>query len=208
MEVGTVLRAIRHRWLAVALITAAMAAVAGVLALFNPPTYTATAEGLLSVTSPETRPPYALANGSQYILDRMTSYAQLGKTTPVLAPVVDDLRLQETPLTLSGRVTSKSLADRAVLDVSVQYNDPVVAAHIADATLVQVGKAISRIENGNVKVTAVGPAAVPREPSKLTLLINVVVGALAGLVIGVFVAAGLEYVQQRGGWRPTVPQAR
>jgi uncharacterized protein involved in exopolysaccharide biosynthesis len=92
--------------------------------------------------------------------------------------------------------------------VSVQYNDPVVAAHIADATLVQMGKAVSRIENGNVKVTVVGPAAVPRESSKLKLLINVAVGALAGFVVGLFVAAGLEFIHQRGGWRPTQPQVR
>jgi capsular polysaccharide biosynthesis protein len=100
------------------------------------------------------------------------------------------------------------LADRAVLEVTAQYNDPVVAARIADATLTEVGKAVSRIENGNVKVTAVGPAAVPRESSKLKTLINVAVGALSGFVVGLFVAVGLEFIQQRGGWRPTRPQVR
>jgi capsular polysaccharide biosynthesis protein len=206
MEVGTALHAIRHRWFVIALITAAMAAVAGVFALFNPPMYTATAEGLFSVASPETRPPYALANGSQYILDRMTSYAQLGRTTPVLAPVVNDLHLQETPLTLSGRVTSKSLADKVILEVSVKYNDPVIAAHIADATLTQIGRTVSRIENGNIKVTAVGPATVPRESSRLTLIVYAVVGAVAGLVLGLLVAVGLEVIRQRGEWRASLPR--
>jgi capsular polysaccharide biosynthesis protein len=207
MEVGTALHAIKNRWLAITLITVVMAGVAGLFSLWSPPTYTATAEGLLSVTSPESRPPYALANGSQYILDRMTSYAQLGRTTPVLTPVVNDLHLQETPLTLSGRVESKSLADRAVLEVTVQYSDPAVAARIADATLAQLGKTVSRIENGNIKVTAVGPAAVPADSSKLDVLINVAVGALAGLVIGLFVAITLEVIHQRGGWRAPRPQS-
>src|ERR1700761_7852976 len=102
MEVETALHAVRTRWVMIALLTTAMAALGAIFALLNPQTYTATAEGLFAVTSPESRPPYALANGSQYILDRMTSYAQLGRTTPVLAPVVDELHLQETPLTLSG----------------------------------------------------------------------------------------------------------
>ncbi len=208
MEVGTALHAIRHRWVMITLITAVMAAVAGTFAMFNPPTYTAKAEGLFSVASPETRPPYALANGSQYILDRMTSYAQLGKTTTVLAPVVNDLHLQETPLTLSGWVTSKSLADKAILEVSVTYNDPVVAAHIADATLTQIGQTVSRIENGNIRVTAVGPATVPRQSSQLNLIVYTVVGAIAGFVLGVFVAFGLEVIRDRGGWRPTLPQPR
>ena len=207
MEVGTALQAIKRRWLAITLITAVLAGAAGLFSLWSPPTYTATAEGLLSVTSPQSRPPYALANGSQYILDRMTSYAQLGNTTPVLGPVVDDLHLQETPLTLSGRVTSKSLADRAVLQVTVQYSDPNVAARIADDTLTQVGKAVSRIENGNIKVTAVGPAAVPSESSKLDVIISIAVGALAGLVIGLILAITLEAIHQRGGWRATQPQS-
>ena len=208
MDVATALHAIRQRWVAVALITAVMAGMAGILGLLSPPTYTAKAEGLLTVTSPDTRPPYALTNGSQYILDRMTSYAQLGKTTPVLTPVVNNLRLQETPMTLSGRVTTRSLAEKAVLEVSAEYNDPVVAAHIADATLAQLGQSISRIENGNIKVTAVGPAPVPRGSSNLSALIYVVVGIVAGLVFGIVVAVGLDVIDRRGGWRPTRPQAR
>lgn len=208
MEVGTALQAIRHRWVMIALITAVMAGVGGTFALFNPPTYTAKAEGLFSVASPETRPPYALANGSQYILDRMTSYAQLGKTTTVLAPVVNDLHLQETPLTLSGSVTSKSLADKAILEVTVTYGDPVVAAHIADATLTQIGQTVSRIENGNIKVTAVGPATVPPQSSELKLIVYAVVGAVAGFVLGLVAALGLEVIRERGGWRPTLPEPR
>jgi capsular polysaccharide biosynthesis protein len=201
MEVATALQAVKQRWLMVSVITTVVAAVAGMLAMFSPPSYTATAEGLLSVTSPESRPPYALANGSQYILDRMTSYAQLGKTTPVLGPVVNDLHLQETPLTLSGRVSSKSMADKAILEVSVQYNNPVVAARIADATLAQIGHAVSHIENGNIKVTAVGPAT-PEGSSDLSVAIYLSVGAVGGFVIGLAVAIGLEFIRRRGGWRP------
>jgi capsular polysaccharide biosynthesis protein len=206
MEVGMVLHAVRHRWVMIALITMATSAIGAIFALVTPPTYTATAEGLLSITSPESRPPYALANGSQYILDRMTSYAQLGKTTPVLAPVVDDLRLQETPLTLSGRVTAKSLADSAVLQVKAEYSDPAVAAHIADAALAQIGQSVSRIENGNIKVTAVGPAAVPGDTSQLNVIIFGFVGAVAGFVLSLFVAVALE-VRRRGVWRPTRAQS-
>lgn len=206
MDVATVVQAVRQRWVAVALITAALGLVAGLFGVLSPPTYTATAEGLLTVTSPESRAPFTLANGSQYILDRMTSYAQLGKTTPVLTPVVNDLHLQETPLTLSGRVTSKSLADRAVIEVSAEYSDPSTAARIADATLTQMGQAISRIENGNVKVTAVGPAAVPQTKSNLGAFVYIAVGVVAGLVIGIVIAVGLELVRQRGGWRSIRPQ--
>lgn len=202
MEVGTALQALRQRWVMMALITAAVAAAGASYALLTPPAYTATAEGLFTITKPDTRPPYALANGSQYMLDRMTGYAQLARTTPVLGPVVDDLHLQETPLTLSGRVVSKSLADKAVLEVNAEYDDPAVAAHIADATLAQIGRAVSRIENGNIQVTAIGPAVVPQASSQFNLIIFTFVGAAGGFVLAVLVAVGLEYVRQRGGRSP------
>jgi capsular polysaccharide biosynthesis protein len=203
MEVGVAINAIRQRWLMIALATMAMAAVGAIFAVANPPTYTATAEGMFSVASPEKRPSYALANGSQYILDRMTGYAQLGRTTPVLTPVVNDLHLQETALTLSGRVQAKSVADKSILEVSAQYDDPAVAARIADATLAQIGETVSHIENGNVKVTAIGPAVVPQASSQFNLIVFTLVGAVAGFVLAVLLAVGLEVVRQRGGWRST-----
>jgi capsular polysaccharide biosynthesis protein len=201
VELGTALKAVRSWWLIVALTTVIGGAVAVTLTMSRPPSYTATAEGLVSIKNPQNRPPYSLSVGSQYILDRMTSYADIGETTPVLQPVVDGLNLNETAVTLRRRVSSHSQLNRAVLDVSVTDSDPAAAARIADASLYQLEIAIERIEQGKVDVRSVGRAAVPSAPSNHNVVRNGAVGVAAGIVVGFFVAVGLGALSDRNGVR-------
>ena len=109
MELHTVIRALRHRWLAILLVGVVAAGASAIYARLTPAVYIASAEGIVSVSNPAQRPAYAFSSGSLYILNRMTSYARLGVTTPVLEPVVDELQLQETALSLSGRIDSSSV---------------------------------------------------------------------------------------------------
>jgi uncharacterized protein involved in exopolysaccharide biosynthesis len=195
MDVATARKAIRSRWLLVAAFTVAVAAIAVAFTILRPKAYTATAEGLVSVSAPQTRPQPSLANGSQYIMDHMASYAQLGGTRPVLQQVADELQLRG-PLT--GRVVSKAIVNKALLQVEVKYDDPALAAKIADATLAQIGQTVERIENGNIVVTEVNPAVVPSAPSNRNFVRNGAVGGVAGLVFGCFAAVGLHTVSDRG----------
>ena len=193
----------RNRWLIVAGVTVILAVLAGTLTMLRQPVYTATAEGLVSISHPQTRPPWALTDGSQYITDRMTSYAQLGVTTPVVLPVYERLHLHET---LVGHVASNWVTDKALLRVSVTYGDPALAAHIADGILQQLGSTIEQIENGDVVVTQVSPASVPSAPSNHNVLMNVLVAAAAGLVLGMFAAVGLQAISDRAGRRGLSPR--
>lgn len=194
MELSEVVQAVRKRWLVVAVITVVFAAATGLVTSLARPVYAATAEGVVSVGAPQTRPPYALANGSRYILDRMTSYAQLGVTSPVLDPVSKELDVRG-PLT--DKVTCSSVANQAVLRVTAEDASPTVAAKIADATLRQLGQTVEQVEHGNVVVSQVTPAAVPSAPSNHMVLRNTAVGAAAGLVLGLLLATGLGWMSER-----------
>ena len=197
MELRDLLQAIRKRWLFIAIVTAISGIAAGGFTAMQPPMYTATAQGMVSVSNPQNRPPYALASGAQYILERMTSYAELGVTTPVLTPVVSDLNLKETPLSLSGRVTSHSIVGKAVLEVAVTYNDPKVAAKIADSTISQIGRSISALENGNVQMVPIGAAVPPTEPSNQNALVSGIVAAAGGGILGCLIAVSLNLLAKR-----------
>jgi capsular polysaccharide biosynthesis protein len=197
VELTLVLRALRRWWWVILLATVVAGGGVAAMTSSQPPMYTATAQGVVSVSNPASRPPYALASGAQYILDRMTSYAMLGVTTPVLTPVVDQLALQETPLSLSGRVDSHSVVGKAVLEVAVTYNDPRTAAAIADAVLAETGKSISGLEHGNVQVTPLGAAVPPTAPSNKTTTVNAGVAAVGGFILGCFVAVLLQFVSER-----------
>jgi capsular polysaccharide biosynthesis protein/predicted nucleic acid-binding protein len=198
MDAAWAWKAVRSRWLIVAGVTVVLAVLAGILTMLRHPMYTATAEGLVSISHPETRPPWSLTNGSQYIADRMTSYAQLGGTTPVILPVYARLNLHET---LIGRVASEWVTDKALLRISVTYSDPALAARIADGILQQLGATIQRIESGNILVTEVTPATVPSAPSNHNVIVNVPVAAAAGLILGLFGAVGLQAMSDRASRR-------
>jgi capsular polysaccharide biosynthesis protein/predicted nucleic acid-binding protein len=208
MDVASVWKALRKRWLIVACATVTLATIASILTLLRPPTYTTTAEGLVSISHPQNRPPWELANGSQYITDRMPSYAHVGGTDSVILPVYARLHLGET---LRGHVVSQWVADKALLRITVTDSDPKLAARIADDILQQLGSSIEQIENGNVLVTEITPAPVPAAPSNHNVLLNSAVGAAAGLLIGLFGAVGLQMMSDRSRrrrlWRTWVMDA-
>jgi capsular polysaccharide biosynthesis protein len=184
MSVGDVLDVLRRRWLFVLAVVSLMAALAGAMTLSRPPSYTASVRAIVSVSSPQTKPPYVLASGSQFIIDRMTSYAQLGDTTRVLGPVVSSLHLAETPATLTGRVTSRSILETALLEISVTYNDPAMAAKIADETVRELGRTVESFENHAVTVKSAGPVSVPSASWSSRLIPNVGLGIVIGLIVG------------------------
>ncbi|OBI74857.1 YveK family protein [Mycobacterium sp. E740] len=201
MEVVAALRAIRSGWLIVAILSAILAGLASVLTALTTPTYTATTQGLVSVGNAQSRPTYSLTNGSQYIVTRMTSYSQLGVTTPVLEPVVEQFRLPLTAAALREHVVSENIVNNALLEVKVEYDDPVLAARIADATLAQLAKTVENLEHGNVTVTAVGPALVPTAPGNRNIAVNTAVGAAAGLILGSFIAVAAARIRSRRATR-------
>ena len=198
MNVASVWRAIFGRWLIVAGVTVAVAALAGIVTMQRSPMYSATAEGLVSISHPQTRPPWALGGGAQYIADRMTTYAQLGTTTPVLLAVYARLNLRDPQNVL---VTSQSVPEKALLHVDVTYGDPASAAHIADGIIQEVAANVGRIENGNIVITEVTPATTPSVPSNHNVVVNTGVAAIVGLVLGAFGAIGLQLLSDRRAGR-------
>ncbi|MGB8405368.1 MAG: hypothetical protein WCE30_15005 [Mycobacterium sp.] len=197
MELQTVLRGLRRRWLSILLIGVIAAVTTGWIVRQKPGVYEATAQGIAVVSNPAQRPPYAFSTGSLYILNRMTSYAQLGVTTPVLEPVVKDLHLPETAATLTSHIYAWSPVGKSVINVTVFYNDPKLAAAIADETLVQLGGAVSAVEGGNVEIRPAGPAIVPTSISKSNGLREAAIAGVAGSVLAGLFAVGLEYLSER-----------
>lgn len=214
MSMHQVMEALRRSWIAIVVSVMVFAAVATALTAANPPRYTATADRLVSVNVPSGKPQYVLAEGSQYILDRMTSYAQLGVTTNVLTPVVRELNLPVSPLTLSSSVSSQSVVNTAVLEISAEWDDPLTAARIADSVAQQVGNVIEGVEDGKVKISG-GPALVPGSPSNHHFLRNIGVGAAGGLGLGLAAALLIGFARGRfsgenlgGTAAPRIPTPR
>jgi succinoglycan biosynthesis transport protein ExoP len=141
--------------------------------------------------------------GSQFAVQRVKSYVPLATSPDVLGPVIEDLGLDITERQLARRVTVTSAPETVLLDVAVEDSDAKLAAQLADAISVQLGTVIEELETtredgrSSVKVSLARPADVPRFPSSPRVLLNLVLGAIAGLAAGMVAAVLRHHLDTR-----------
>lgn len=166
--------------------------------------YTATATSFVTVAEQvDSTGQGEIFQGSQFAVQRVKSYAPLVKSPDVLDPVIAELGLDVTARQLARTVSVTSAPETVLLDVSVENPDPELAARTADAIAVQLGKVIEELETAqhgvtsNVKVSLARPADVPLHPSSPRVLLNLVLGATAGLALGLVGAVLRHHLDTR-----------
>ena len=189
MELTDYLRVIRKHWVSLILIfLAAMGSAAGVSALMTP-VYTASAGVFLTVNSGDTAG--ELNQGSTYAENQVRSYAQVVTAPVVLQPVIDKLGLGVTVGKLAERVTATVPVNTAIVNIDVTGTDPVQTADVANAIaqqlIVVVDELSPQSQGGSktVKASIITPASVPVEWTSPRVLLNLALGALIGLLLGV-----------------------
>lgn len=188
MELQDYLAVVRRYWVTVAL-TIAVCVGAGIgLIASTTPQYEAQTSVFFAVRAGQT--PQELSQGLTFTQSLVASYTQVVTKPVVLAPVVKQLRLQETPQALARSVTAEAPVNTVILNVSVTDPSPERAAAIANAISTQLERVASDLSPGSrpedsVKVTTIAPADVPRSPvsprTRLILAAALLVGALAGV---------------------------
>lgn len=189
MELRDYLRVLAKHWLAIAVITALVTGVVAVWTFLQPKVYTATAQTFVAISSSsDSGDPFT---GATYTLQRITSYVQLIDSPEVLEPVIEELGLDVTVRQLADNVSATNPIDTVLINVSVADGDPAVAAATANAAAVQLGNVIRDLEAtaaGDVvpvKATLTDPAEPPVSPSSPRTRINLILGLLIGLALGV-----------------------
>ncbi|MDR1294075.1 MAG: polysaccharide biosynthesis tyrosine autokinase [Bifidobacteriaceae bacterium] len=193
MELTDYIRIVRKRWIMITLLALLTTVGAGVLTTTMVPVYQATTQLFVSVSSEGTTAS-DLNAGNSFISQRVKSYAQSVRTAAVLRPVIKSIGLVDSVGDLAGRVTASSPLDTVILNVSVTDTDPMRAAVIANAigsTLPQVVDEIERLDTQGrspVKLSTLQPASAPTEPISPRPKLNLALGLLAGLAIGMALA--------------------
>ena len=166
-----------------------------VVIVVSPTRYTATALSFVSVAERvDSSGQSEIFQGSQFAVQRVKSYAPLVKSPDVLEPVIRGFGLDTTVRQLGRQVSVSSAPETVLLDVSVSDADPALAARLADAISVRLGEVIEELETprdsdvSNVKVSLARPASEPTEPSSPRVLVDLVLGAAAGLALGLAAA--------------------
>ncbi len=211
MELIDYLRMLRRRWVVV-LLCAFLGALGGIAWVkTTTPSYSATAESFVGVRLPAgvDNKTISAQSGSQYVLDRMQSYAELVGSAAVAQPVIKALGVNESIDQFAAGVTASVPPKTVLLRVTAVSADPRTASRTATLTAQQLGSVIERYEGSGttggsfVTVTLTGPAEVPSARSGASPAMRIGLLLILGLGLGVLAASLID--QARGGSRRATP---
>ena len=189
MELSDYLRILRKNWLIIVIATLVGVAIAAAYSFTRTPIYTASSTVFVSTQSGGTV--QELQQGSSFTQARVQTYVGLVKTSVVMNPVIAELDLDTTASALATNVTSTSPLNTTLITISVDDPDPLRAADIANALGESLTSVVEKIETPNgsttspVRLTRVEDAIAPLSPSSPNTPLNLALGALVGLALGV-----------------------
>ncbi len=190
MTLTDYLHVIRRRLVSIIVITALGVIVAAAFTFTATKQYTATAQSFVALSSSAADDSNALS-GAQFAQQRVKSYTEIVTSPDVLEPVIQELGLPYSTQQLATKVSATNPPQTVLLDVSATDPSPQLASQIANATSEELAKAIEKLETPKrkatppVKVTLTQPALPPASPSSPRTTVNLALGFLLGLGLGV-----------------------
>lgn len=188
MELADYLRILRKYWISILLVTVGGVAVAGGASMLMKPVFTASASIFFTVHTTGTAG--ELNQGSTYAANQVKSYAQLATTPMVLDPVIAKLGLDTTSAKLGEHITAAAPTSTAIINIDVTGYDPDETALISNTVAQQLILAVDELspqtQDGTkaVRATIVAPASVPTQWTSPRVTLNLALGALIGLMLG------------------------
>lgn len=191
MVVSDYLALFRKNWLVVLCCLIVGAAVGLTTAVMTPPQFDATSRQFVAVRTEGTAGD--LSQGTSYARTAMASWVATVPTAIVLDPVIEELDLDMTAAELAEKITASSPLNSQIVTITVRDESPTEAALLANAVADSFRDALStQLEASpnadapeRVRVDTVTAARVPTEQATPNLRLNVLLGALLGLAVGV-----------------------
>jgi polysaccharide biosynthesis transport protein len=198
-EYVRVLRA--HLFLIVAAVVVCTGA-AALLVLTETPTYAAHTQLFVSATgaSADLSQTY---QGGLFAQIQVQSYAQIVSSPAVLSGVVEQLGLSESVQKLQSEITASVPTGTILINVTVRNPSPERARAIADALAVKLSSFIPTLDAGqdhgssSIKVSVTVPAELPTHPVSPRKTVDLTLGVLLGLIVGVGGAVAREAFDRR-----------
>lgn len=188
LDTQGVWRILRFNWLFIVILALLGAGAGAALAFRATPLYTADAQLIVTVTSGATTG--ELNQGSNYSQQQARNYAAVASREIVLAPVLEDLRLETDVDGLRKIVSASVPLNTAIVSISVENPDAELAAKIANATARslaatagQLAPRVDEVKGSPVKLVVIETAVAPETPSSPNRPLMILVGLLAGVLI-------------------------
>jgi capsular exopolysaccharide synthesis family protein len=184
-------RGLRRQWPVVVLLAALSVTTAAAYTVRQLPAYAATAQLFVSVHFTDASAGSALDQDGSLVQQRITTYADILTSPTILDAVRDELRLPISTEALAGQVAVGSPPDTVLLNITVTDVSPARAAAIANAIARQFPAFVMQLETrpgaaqSPVTITMTRTATAPNHPISPRMPLNLALGLLIGLALGV-----------------------
>ncbi|WP_404431368.1 polysaccharide biosynthesis tyrosine autokinase [Microbacterium lacus] len=192
MELTDYIRILRKNWIIILVATALGLALAALFTWTRTPVYQAQSTVFVSTQAGGTVA--EMQQGQNFTQSRVTTYANLVTTPIVMNPVIAQLDLETTASRLATSISASSPLNTTLITITVEDTDALRAAEIANALAASLTNAVESIETPNdsdtspVRLTRVKDALPPLAPSSPNPPLNLVLGGLIGLALGIGIA--------------------
>ena len=200
MELSDYLRILRAHWLGIVAILTVGVLAAGVWSLLQPRVYTANASGFVAAQGATDLGTSMV--GNQLAQSKVKSYLDIGSWRAVAEYAIDELALATTPDALVQRVKVTNPSSTVILQVAASAPTPEEARDLAEVWLRGIVNQVEEIEagaGGTAPVTIVpgDSARLPTSPSSPNTRLNLALGALIFLLLGLGYAVVRDRMDQR-----------
>ncbi|KXC05336.1 MULTISPECIES: polysaccharide biosynthesis tyrosine autokinase [Microbacterium] len=192
MELSDYIRILRKNWLVIVVLTLLGLGAAAGYSLTRTPIYESSSTVFVSTQTAGTAA--ELQQGSNFTQARINTYVGLVSTPVVLNPVIADLGLAVTAESLAGRVKASATLNSTLITISVSDPDAVQSAKLANAIAASLASAVPQLEpetaagGSPVRLSRVSDAQPALKPSSPNVPLNLALGTLIGLALGIGVA--------------------
>lgn len=202
MELRDYIRILQKSWILILVVLLAGISAGSVYSILQNPKYESSAKVFVSTASGATVS--ELQEGNTFTQQRVTTYADLATTPIVLLPVIADLQLNLSSDQLASMVTATAPIETTLIEISVSSTDAALSAEIATSVSESLTKVVETIETSDgagspspVKLTLVQHASVPQVPVSPNVPLNIALGAIAALALGIGLAILRETLDNR-----------
>ena len=189
MELSDYLRVLRSHWVGVLALVVAGVAAAAVFNLTQPQVYAANATGFVSAAGSGDNP--ALGSVADTLAkSRAKSYVDIARSRATAEGVIAELGLETSPSALIGQISVEQPLDTVLIKITAQDATPLGAQRIADAWVTALADQVAEIENPNgraqgaLQIVPIEAAALPTEPVSPRVELNLLIGGVVGILLG------------------------
>jgi non-specific protein-tyrosine kinase len=201
MDLVKYIRRLAGRWRVIAFVTVVCVGAATITTALTTRLYQTHTTYYASTSHPNGDINSAMAS-SVYAQQQVLSYAAVASSQRMAAAVVQELNLNVSPSVVQSEISTSVDYGTVLVHVTVTDPSPTRALAIAESISRQYNRVLAAVDTSNVSGVKVGmsmltPPALPTSPSSPHAALNILLGLVAGLLLGLGLAALRDVLDNR-----------